>query len=575
MKLLIRILSISIIILLYACAKQSTPMGGDKDENPPMIQSMKPANESINVKPETIELEFNEYIKIENANKQIIVTPRINKDEMTVTALKNRVVIKLNQELEDSTTYVFNFQKSIKDITESNPAENLKLVFSTGNEIDSLKFSGKVSYTFPQKDKFMKDVLVGLYQKNDTTDVLSASPYYLAATDSAGNFEITNIKAGEYRAYAWHDSNNSLKAEEKSEAYAFYGDTITIDKDIKDINFILSKADISELKINRTSTVGENFDVVTSKYPTVITVEQEDLNTKLFYRQNEKNIRFYHTELRNDSIQAKLTLRDSVGFKLDTLLYLSFEESDRKKEKLETTVNSGSNFLKNIKAEYSFNKPIADINLDSLYVKYDSASILRIERDWIYLKDSSNYTQVFMDIPLVDTLTNTTFTIFAADSTFRDVEGMYNEKKVEATYKKLNPETLVTSLDVTIETDFRPLVLQLLDKSGKIVKEVFLENTNKHSFVDFEAGTYHLRVILDENGNKRWDPSNMFQNRQAERVYYYKNPADITSMDITIKAGWVNEITVITSPTKEKADDENVETEITEEIETEIEVDDN
>lgn len=547
MKLLIKIISIIIIIILYSCAKQSTPMGGNKDELPPELISIKPLHESTNVKPQTIELEFNEYVKVETPNKLIIITPRIKKDEMVVTAIKNRIVIKLNQELEDSTTYVFNFQKSIQDITESNPAENLKLVFSTGDYIDSLKLSGNVSYIFPPKEKFIKDVLIGLYEKNDTTDVLTATPYYIAAADSSGNFEITNIKAGEYRAYAWFDSNNNLKAEEKSEPYAFFGDTLTIDKDISGIDFSLSKADLSELKINRTSTVGENYDIVLSKFPTDILIDHEDINQKLFYRIKEKNIRLYHSEIRNDSIQARIYLKDSVGFSLDTLVYLKFEESDRIKEKLETTINSGLGFLNKIQAEFTFNKPIANINLDSLYVKYDTASIIRIERNWLYLPDSSNYTRLNIDIPILDSLKNSTFTIFAADSTFQDIEEKYNENKIEANYKKLDRNTLVTSLDVTIDTEFRPLLLQLLDKSGgKVVNEVFLENTNKHSFIDFEAGTYNLRVIFDENKNNRWDPSNMIENRQAEKVYYYRNPNDPKSLDIIVKGGWTNEITVIT-----------------------------
>lgn len=547
MKLIIKILSIFIIIILYSCAKQSTPMGGEKDMTPPKLVSIKPINESTNTKPQNIELEFDEYVKIETPNKLIIITPKINKDEMVVTALKNKVIIKLNQELEDSTTYVFNFQKSIQDITESNPAENLKLVFSTGEYIDSLKMSGNVSYIFPPKEKYIKDVLVGLYQKNDTTDVLTATPYYIAAADSSGNFEITNIKAGEYRAYAWFDSNNNLKAEEKSEPYAFFGDTLNIDKDISGVNFSLSKADISELKINRSSSVGENFDVVLSKFPTDIEIIEENFNEKLFYRLKEKNLRFYHTDLRNDSIQTRVILKDSVGFTLDTLVYLKFEESDRVKEKLEHSINSGIGFLNQINAEITFNKPVKNINLDSLFVKYDTASIIKIQKDWLYLKDSTNYTKLNIDIPITDSLTNSTFTIFAADSTFQDVEGLYNENKIEANYKKLDPKTLVTSLDVTIDTDFQHLIVQLLDKSGtKIVKEVFLENTNKHSFVDFEAGTYNLRVIFDENKNRRWDPSNMVQNRQAEKVFYYKNPNDPKSMDIIVKAGWTNEITVIT-----------------------------
>lgn len=551
MKLLIKILSIIIIIILFSCAKQSTPMGGEKDTIPPKLIANKPINESTNIKPQNIELEFDEYVKIENPSKLIIITPKINKEEMVVSALKNKVILKLNQELEDNTTYVFNFQKSIQDITESNSAENLKLVFSTGDYIDSLKLNGQVSYIFPPKEKFLKDVLVGLYQKNDTTNVLTATPYYISTTDSTGNFEITNIKAGEYRSYAWFDSNNNLKAEEKSEPYAFLGDTLTIDKNILGIEFSLSKADISAFKINRSAPNGENFDIVLSKFPTDIMVKDENINKKLFYRLKEKNLRFYHTELKNDSIQTRLILKDSVGFTLDTLVYLKFEDSDRTKEKLTLSINSGQAFLNEINAEITLNKPIKNINLDSLFVKYDTASIIRIQKDWIYLKDSTNFTKININIPITDSLRNSTYTLFAADSSFQDVEGLYNEDKIEAIYKKLDRNTLVTSLDVTIDTDFQPLIVQLLDRSGeKIIKEAFLENTNKHSFVDFEAGIYNLRVIFDQNRNKRWDPSNMIHNKQAEKVYYYRNPKDPESLDIIVKSGWTNSITVITKTNK-------------------------
>lgn len=548
-------------------------MGGEKDEDPPLLTNMKPSNESINIKPSTIELEFNEYIKLDNANKQIIVTPRINKDEMVATAIKNKVIIKLNQELEDSTTYVFNFQKSIQDITEGNPAENLKLVFSTGNEIDSLKFSGRVSYIFPQKDKFIKDVLIGLYEKNDTTDVLTAPPYYIAAADTAGRFEITNIKAGQYRAYAWHDSNNTLKAEDKSEAYAFLGDTLNISDDINNVQFLLSKADLSDLKINRASTTGENYDVVLSKNPVSIQVDHKDFGNELFYRKNEKTLRFYHTSLRNDSIQIALNLRDSVGFEVDTLIYLTFEESDRRKEALETTTNTGTNFLKQIQAEFNFNKPIKEIKYDSLFVKFDSASIIPIDPKWVYLPDSSLFTKIKIDIPIPDTISNSTFQIYASDSTFFDIEDKFNEKKIEANYKKLNPETLVTELLVTIDTDIKPLIVELLDKSGKIYKTAYLTDTNIHSFRDLEPATYQLRIIVDQNNNKRWDPSNMKVNRQAEKVWYYTNPEDPKSYDIPLKAGWTNEITVvprsilpiIAEPTPTEIDiktDEQIESEI-------------
>lgn len=544
MKLIHKLLVLIAVLIINSCAKQSTPMGGPKDLDPPKLLETNPKNNAMNIKPTTIILDFDEYIAIENANKQIIITPRINKDEMEVLATKNRISIKLNQELEENTTYVFNFQKSITDITEKNPAENLKLVFSTGDKIDSLNFSGKVNYLFPQREKNMKDVLVGLYPLSDTTDVLTGTPYYIGQADTLGNFQITNIKAGEYNAYAWHDINNSLKGEDKTEPYGFLNETFNITGDIRDAQFYLSKADLSPIKINRSSTVGTNYDIILSKFIAEVQVKHPEFNENLFYRIKDKNMRFYHTDFTGDSTEIGLIFRDSVGFQKDTLVYAKFQESDRAKEKIEISINSGTNFVKTFTSELTFNKPIREIKLDSLFVKYDTASFIPIKREWMYLKDSSNFTKIFIDINIPDSLKYDVFTIYASDSTFFDVEGLANENKIEGTYRKLKKEVLADALRVKINSNRYPLILQLLDNKDQLIGEQYLEDKNEYVFLELEAGTYRVRVIEDLNKNKRWDPSNLVDGRQAEPIYYHINPENDNSRDIILKAGWDNEITI-------------------------------
>ena len=57
-------------------------MGGPKDEDPPVVLEMSPLDQSLNTKPEEIIITFDEYIRLDNANKNILITPRINKDEV-------------------------------------------------------------------------------------------------------------------------------------------------------------------------------------------------------------------------------------------------------------------------------------------------------------------------------------------------------------------------------------------------------------------------------------------------------------------------------------------------------------
>lgn len=520
------------------------PQGGPKDEQKPTLLTISPANESTNVKPSTITLEFDEYIRTETPNKLILVTPRINKEEMDVITNKNKVIINLNQELEDSTTYVFNFQKSIKDITEGNVPDNLRLVFSTGNSIDSLNASGTVSFNFPQDAKTLDGTLIGLYTLEDTTNVTTGPPYYVVQTDSAGNFTLENLKQGKYLAYAWQDLNNNNKAEFKTEPYSFIVDTIDIASDIEGLNFILNKSDLSPFKIQRSTTFGENFDIITSKTPVDISIQNEDIGKTLFYTSKEKTLRFYHQNLRNDSTQIRLQLADSVGFKIDTTLYLKFPQSDRKKEQPTPSFSSTKTFLKNLQTQITFNKPIDKINYDSLLIKYDSASVIPIKPHMVSFKDSLQRSILELTIPIPDSIKATNFTLYLGDSTFQDVESIWTDKKQETTFTKINPETLAEEIKVTANTTELPLIIQILNSKSEIIQERYLETTNTTTFKNIEAGTYIIRAIVDINKNKRWDTSNLYENRYAEPVYYLTNPENPEPYNTIIRSGWTLEVTI-------------------------------
>ena len=525
-----------VILLLAACAKQSTPTGGPRDEDPPMLLESNPVTQSLNVKPEQITITFDEYIKLENPSKGVVITPRINKDEVEFSALKNVVIIKLNQELEDSTTYVFDFQKSIVDISEENPAENLELVFSTGNTIDSMSISGKVNFYFPSSKADYKDVLVGIYPVGDTTDVLTAQPYYLSQVDSTGKFTMTNIKNGKYLAYAWKDTNGSLKAESKSEDYDFILDTLYLNRNIENISFNLSKADITPIRILRSSTLGQNYDIILNRGPIETKLENEELGQDFFYSNLDTRIRIFSTEAKTDSIPFKISLRDSVGFSKDSLIWAKFPKSDRKPEKLTITANSGKNFYQKLEIELKFNKPIKSINTDSLYIAYDTAATIPITESMMSFPDPHKQDVLNISLTVPDSINQEILTLKAADSTFTDIENQVNEAILSANYRKLKRQGLADEISGNILDAKPPFVVQLINSKNEVIEQQFLENSSVYSFKLVEPGTFKVRVIEDLNGNKRWDPSNFTQRKLAERVFYYTNSEQ--SGSLIVRSGW-------------------------------------
>ncbi len=537
--------SFSIFLLIFAClvclscAKQSSPMGGPTDEEPPKLISSVPADQSTAIRPEKIVLTFDEFVGLDNPGKGIVITPKINKDLVEFTALKNTITVLLKQELEDSTTYVFDFQKSVVDISERNPAEKLKLVFSTGNQIDSLNLSGRLQFAFSEGKEDYKNVLVGIYPLEDSTDVFTAPPYYLGQVDTLGQFNLSNLKAGAYRAYAWRDNNGNLKAEFKSEDYDFLPDTLYLDTEKIDSAFFnLAKADLTPIKVLRTGNFGKNFDVILNRNPLESRVEIKGLGEDIFYVQGDKRLRFYPKNSIQDSLSLKLSVQDSVGFSKDSLVWAKFPVSERRPEKLTHKVNSGKSFYQNLKIELTFNKPIAQIRLDSLGIKADSL-FLPIRQEMLSFADSSRRDVLRIQAFLPDSLETELVTLFAADSTFQDIEGEYNEKKIEANYRKLLRKNLADGISGEVIGAKGPLLLQLINGKKEIAYEQILKEGSKFSFSLLDPGTYNLRVIEDRNGNGIWDPSNYTQRRSAERVFYYEG--EDKTRDLIIRGGWTLE----------------------------------
>ena len=534
---------LTIFVLCISCAKQSSPMGGPQDEDPPKLISSTPADQSTSISPEKIVLTFDEYVGLENANKGVVITPKINKDLVEFTALKNTITVLLKQELEDSTTYVFDFQKSVVDISERNPAEKLKLVFSTGTQIDSLSLSGSLRFPFSEQSEDYRNVLVGIYPLNDSTDVFTAPPYYLAQVDTMGNFNLSNLKAGSYRAYAWRDNNGNLKAESKSEDYDFLPDTIHLNPSSIDSAFFnLSKADLTPIKILRATNFGRNFDVILNRNPVKTTVEVDGLGENLFYVQGDKRIRFYPKTARTDSIPLKLTVQDSVGFSKDSLVWAKFPGSERKPEKLTVEVNSGKSFYQNLNMKLTFNKPIANIQLDSLRLQADSVFI-PVRKEMLSFADSSMRDVLRIQAFIPDSIDSDLITLVAADSTFQDIEGAVNEKPLQANYKKLERKELADGISGEIRGAVGPLVVQLVNGKKEVAYELIVDKGNKFSFSLLEPGTYSLRILEDRNGNGIWDPSNYQMRKSAERIFYYEG--EDKTRDLVVRGGWTVEDLVI------------------------------
>ena len=196
-----------------------SPDGGWYDETPPKVVSSSPADKGVNVKAKKITIDFNEYIKLEDAQNKVIVSPP-QLEQAEIKAAGKSIVIELQDTLKENTTYTVDFSDAISDNNEGNPMGQYTFSFSTGDHIDTLEVSG---YCLNAEDlEPIKGVLVGLYPYDVADSVFHHEPMMrVSRSNAAGQFTIKGVAPGEYRAFALQDADGDYVFGQKSEMIGF------------------------------------------------------------------------------------------------------------------------------------------------------------------------------------------------------------------------------------------------------------------------------------------------------------------------------------------------------------------
>lgn len=554
------------MLAALSCARQTAPTGGPKDSIPPTVIKITPNNQEINYQGKQIEATFSEAVQLSNPKEQIIITPGVGKD-FQATVRKNKVVITFANPLQPNTTYTVNLREAVQDLTEKNPAENVRIAFSTGTYIDSLHISGNTYELLTGKEG--KDATIGLYEQ-DTFNIFRHKPAYFAKTDAQGNFHIDNLKPGDYHVYVWVDNNKNLIVDSKSEPYGFLPDIIQPQDSTPPLSIPYMRIDTRPLRLTSARPNQTYFNIKTSKSTASFYLTSPEQPIYAGYGEDTENIRVYNTMnlQAGDSIPLHFIANDSLQQTIDTTLYIKFSQRAIKPlpfqfntEVVNISANTGM-----LNATLTFNKPISSILHDSLYYRIDTTLIVPITLSDIRLDTTRTKLTIekSIDKKLLQPSTSartpgarpsapppaktnaqgkapqkkfTPYELIIAASAFISAEGD-SSKAASVTAK---PSTMETTgvIILSIQTKQRPLLAQLLSK-GKVIAQQ--PATTKATFSDLLPGDYAIRVIVDTDGDQRWTPSNILTRQPPEPVYFYKNEQGQPT--ITLKANWERELLI-------------------------------
>ncbi len=507
----------AIILLAFSqCANQTSPAGGPQDKKPPELVSSNPANNQKNFTGKSIELTFDEYVKLKSPDEEVLISPSIGKD-IKYTAKKNKIIISTKATWKENTTYSISFRESIQDITESNPANNLRLAFSTGPTIDSLQVQGRITEIF--KDEIPDKITVALYN-SDTFNIFKHAPTYFTRANKAGRFSIQNLKPGKYFIYAFDDKNKNLLVESKSERFGFRKESIEIPtKDSVTVELV--KVDTRPLKITSFRSSDKISTLRMNKAITSIRVNPNLKDQFIYYfgtKQDEVIFRNTKDEPTRDSVELEVTLTDSLQIRKDTTVYLKFTTSKMSKEKFSVSFEplSYKTESKQIHHRIKFNKLLSHINFDSVFVQIDSTNFQTISNQDVKF-DTLNLTlELFKKIELEPTASRPI--LYYGKGSFVSIEQDSSKAKTEPI--RLSKIEQVGSLSIKIETKEPYYIIELLDRTNKVVTKIY--NLKEYTFKNLEPGDYKIRVTIDPNNNQKWDIGNYFLRIEPEKLFNYK-----------------------------------------------------
>ena len=504
-----------LLFVCIGCAKKGSITGGLKDTIAPTLKISFPENFSTNFKGNQIKLTFDEYIKLKGLEKQLIVSPPMKNEPLIIpSSVTKYLTIQIKDTLQPNTTYSFNFGQSITDNNEGNPLNQFKYVFSTGPYIDSLALGGRVKDALDREvESFVSVMLYEVNEKFKDSVVYTSPPRYITNTlDSLKTFRLENLKAGKYLLVAMKDRNNNNKFNPKTEKIGFHKQFITIPNDtVYEIELF---KEVLPFKAYKPSQVSGNRIAI-------------GYDGKQDFSKSKPKIILKNNNQILESIVTQFPKKDSLQvwykpIKADSLLL---------NIKKESYVNDFSVKIKNQKKDtLSINAVQTGIlNMRDEFTLESSTPLVKIDKSKISIKDSK--TKITEFTPNYDDF-NQKLVLNFPKNTSEKYQIQLLPGALTDFFEKSN-DTLTYKLETRSESDYGnlivdlqnvkrfPIIIELTNEKGEILAYDYSEKNTKVEFNFLEPKDYILRVIYDDNKNKKWDSGNYLEKRQAEEVIYY------------------------------------------------------
>ena len=506
---------IAVVLAALQCARRGSPTGGPKDNTPPVLLKAEPENLTTEFKAKKIRLYFDEYIKLEDVQNQLIVSPplKYNPEVTPQGGASKYVEITLKDTLLENTTYTLNFGQSIVDNNEGNPNSFLTYVFSTGTYIDSLTVSGVVKDAFNKNaDEFISVMLYEIDTAYTDSTTYNKPPNYITNTlDSTTIFQLKYLKAGKYAIIAIKDEAKNNVFDQNTDKIGFIEDTVYLPTDtvfllnlFKEIpNYILKKPSYAAANkiIFGYSGEDQKLDIE------ALTEIPDSIRTLLVKDPEKDTLNYWFTPFEIDSIIFKVTNENLQ--KIDT-----FTVKTRKLAADSLMLIPSHRNTINFADEFYITSTIPIVSMDTTRIAIFNKDTIAVNFK-AKLDSTKNQMSMVFEKETDETYYLNLLPDFITDF-FGETNDTINYRLSTGGYADFGNLRLNLAGEISY-----PVIVQLTDVKEKLYREVYLSETTAIDFNTLDPGNYLIRIIFDSNANGIWDTGNYLKKIQPEKVIYY------------------------------------------------------
>lgn len=509
-----------VLVSSFQCARRSLPTGGFKDTLPPNVVNTSPKMNTVFFDKEKITITFDEYIKLVDLNKQLIISPPLEPNQYKVKpqgTVSKKIQIELLDSLLENTTYTFNFGESIIDNNEGNLLPFFNYAISTGAIIDSLEIKGKITDSYERiTDSYTSVYLYPIDSTYSDSTIFLKKPFYATSTLDSTAYNFRNLRPDKYQIVAIKDISGNYIFDQSVDKIGFIEEPITLPGD-SIINFRIFK-EVPNLYWSRPFFINKNkigFGYFGKPEPSAIKVQSKvPRNFRYIINKDRK------TDTLNFWFRGSMI--DSIKFGIkekDTTKTYTIQIKDIKPDSLviSSITKNSIELIDSFKIKSSL--PIVKVNMDLInIVGLDS---LKVQFEAFLDK---NYDELALTF---DALPNDNYKIEFLPDAMVDFWGQTHDTLRYSV--KTRPISDYGNIYLQIlREDKSPFILELVDLKGKVLRRY--DKINDSDYYEFKyilPGKYLFRYIKDKNGNKKWDTGNYLKKIQPEIVYYSTDTIDL------------------------------------------------